>query len=282
MQPIYKGGNKLKTDPASYRGIYLQSFSRAYSYTDWHMTRSPPTNWARGQADRPTTPSIPSSPLSTKIPQNWTQRESPTYVAFLDYSTAYPSVNRGRLAIQLYQFNIVGNMWHHLCNRFNSVKLRVLHQVIASHQTVPILRGLPEGIRLSPTLFGIFAADLVNHLKQKFPHATILRNDNYLWVSGFLYVDDLCLLSTSANELQHMLNESQTWSAKARMQINAQKSKVMAFHETPAQKRKRKEKMKHTRSDSQPTYPPSFHIGATFHIYLPPPVLTPDRGGSGT
>jgi hypothetical protein len=37
MQPIYKGGNKLKTDPASYRGIYLssaQNSSRAYYYTD--------------------------------------------------------------------------------------------------------------------------------------------------------------------------------------------------------------------------------------------------------
>jgi hypothetical protein len=48
------------------------------------------------------------------------------------------------------------------------------------------------------------------------------------------------------------------------MQINALKSKVMAFHETPAQKRKRKEQIKHTRSASQPTYPPPFHILAAF------------------
>jgi len=39
------------------------------------------------------------------------------------------------------------------------------------------------------------------------------------------------------------------------MQINAQKSKVMAFHETPAQKRKCKEQVKRKRSDSLPTYP---------------------------
>ena len=61
-----------------------------------------------------------------------------------------------------------------------------------------------------------------------------------------------------------MLHECQTWSEKARMQINAQKSKVMAFHETPAQKRKRKEQIKHTRSASQPTYSPPFHILAAF------------------
>ena len=115
---------------------------------------------------------------------------------------------------------------------------------------------------MSPTLFGHFAADLVNHLKRKFPDATILHKGQHLWVGGFLYVDVLCLLSTSADELHRMLHECQTWSEKARIQINAQQSKVMAFHETPAQKRKRKEQIKHTRSASQPTYPPSFHIAA--------------------
>ena len=155
-------------------------------------------------------------------------------------------------------------MWHQLCNRFQRVKLRVLHPDIAPHQTVPILRGLPEGSRLSPTLFGLFAADLVNHLKRKFPDATILHKGQHLWVGGFLYVDDLCLLSTSADELQRMLHECQTWSKKAWMQINAQKSKVMAFHETPAQKRKRKEQNKQKSPASQPTYPPSFHILAAF------------------
>jgi hypothetical protein len=58
--------------------------------------------------------------------------------------------------------------WHHLCARFSKVKIRVLHPGIAFHHTVPILRGLPKGSRLSPTLFGIFAADLVNHLKEQF------------------------------------------------------------------------------------------------------------------
>jgi hypothetical protein len=64
-----------------------------------------------------------------------------------------------------------------------------------------------------------------------------------------------------------MLNECQTWSEKARVQINSQKSKVMAYHETSAQKRKRKEQVKRQRPDSLPTYPPSFHIQAAFPPY---------------
>jgi hypothetical protein len=276
MQPIYKGGNKLKTDPASYRGIYLSSalaklfegilLHRLTQYTEAHDTLT--SNQLVTWPGRQTHDAIYS--LLAIIQRNSIQLESPTYVAFLDYSTAYPSVHRGRLASLLHQFNIVGKMWHHLCARFNSVNLRVLHPGIAPHQTVPILRGLPEGSRLSPTLFGIFAADLVNHLnvtlQREFPEATILHNNQHLWVGGFLYVDDLCLLSTSAIELQHMLNECQTWSEKARMQINDQTSKVMAFHETPAQKQKRKEHVKRRRFDSLVTYPQT----STFWHPFPP------------
>jgi hypothetical protein len=51
MKPIYKGGNKLKTDPASYRGIYLSSalaklfegllLHRLTQYTEAHDTLTP-------------------------------------------------------------------------------------------------------------------------------------------------------------------------------------------------------------------------------------------------
>ena len=41
---------------------------------------------------------------------------------------------------------------------------------------VDVLRGLPEGSRLSPTLFGIFVADLVHELRAKFPHIYIWGN----------------------------------------------------------------------------------------------------------
>ena len=159
-------------------------------------------------------------------------------------------------------------MWHHLCARFNSARIRVLHPHIPPHQTLPVLRGLPEGSRLSPTLFGIFVADLIHHLKIKFPNSTIHHNGQPLWIGGFLYVDDLCLISTSAEELQQMLTECQTWSEpeKARMQLNGQKSKVVAFHETTKQKKKRKAPIKSTRKQtgSPTTYPSSFHILSSF------------------
>ena len=129
MQPIYKDGNKLKTDPASYRGIYLSSalaklfegllLHRLTQYTEAHETL---TSNQLGTRPGLQTHDVIYSLLAI-IQRNSTLSDSPTYVAFLDYSTAYPSVHRGRLAVLLYQFNIVGKMCHHLCNRFQSVKL---------------------------------------------------------------------------------------------------------------------------------------------------------------
>jgi len=58
----------------------------------------------------------------------------------------------------------------------------------------------------------------------------ILYVDGLCLISGgILYVDGLCLISTDAHELQLMINTCQTWIEKARMQLNADKTKVMCF-----------------------------------------------------
>jgi len=104
----------------------------------------------------------------------------------------------------------VGRIWKHLRERFHIVKVRVLHPRIPKRSSVDILRGVPEGSRLSPTLFGIFVADLIHELKVQFPNATLTHDGGVRWIGEILYVDDLCLISTDALELQMMINTSQT------------------------------------------------------------------------
>ena len=144
-------------------------------------------------------------------------------------------------------------MRHHLRARVDKIKLRVLHPGISAHRTVDILRGVPEGSRLSPTLFGIFVADLVHELTAKFPEVIYLRHQPpnphtlrpgstaHICIGGLLYVDELTLMSTSPRELQSMstcprelqsmLNACQHWSIRNRMQINTGKTKIMACFE---------------------------------------------------
>ena len=70
-------------------------------------------------------------------------------------------------------------MWKHLREKFQIVKVRVLHQRLSNNSSVAILRGVPEDSRLSPTLFGIFVADLIHELKENFPNATITHNGGF-------------------------------------------------------------------------------------------------------
>ena len=66
-----------------------------------------------------------------------------------------------------------------------------------------------------------------------------------------------------------MINTCQTWSEKARMQLNASKTKVMCFHETTQARatRKRPRVKKGTR-----TWPAPFHILSMFPDCTNPPL----------
>ena len=108
----------------------------------------------------------------------------------------------------------------------------------------------------------------------KFPNASISTSrhpplahtsgsQSQIWIGGLLYVDDLALISTCPRELQEMLHACQLWSIRNRMQINTEKTKMMAFFETPATLR-----LRGGRHQPSPSLPP-------FHIYAPYPSLHP-------
>ena len=74
-------------------------------------------------------------------------------------------------------------------------------------------------------------------------------------------MDDLCLISTNAKEVQDMIHVCQMWSEKARMKMNADKLKIMAFHETAQQKNARK---KPTKKGDQNIHPAPFHLLSSY------------------
>jgi hypothetical protein len=187
-------------------------------------------------------------------------------LAFIDYTTAYPSVHRDKLAEELHKHNIKGQMWKHLVERFREVNIRVLHPHIPANALVKILRGLPEGSLLSQTLFGILVADLILQLKSQFPHCSITHRGTASWIGGFLYVDDLCLIATSETELQRMLQACQEWSEKSRIQINTDKTKIMGFHEEAAAKKLRTSPIGPTYNNVRVTvtYQTPFYILSSF------------------
>ena len=87
--------------------------------------------------------------------------------------------------------------------------MRVLRELIDQNNEVDILRDLPEGNQLSPTLFGTCVPELILELRTKFPllqFPQITSIDNLNWIGAFLYVDDMVLIVRSPGQLQSMID----------------------------------------------------------------------------
>jgi len=156
LQTIYKGHNKDKTDPTSYRGIYLNDALAKHFEglliprltTHKELLNTLTYNQLGTKPDTRTHDAIYS--LFAIIQHNKYTLENPTYVAFIDYSTAYSSVHRDGLSSTLLKNDIRGNMWHHLRARFDKIKVRVLHPGISARYTVDVLRGIKESPKSDP------------------------------------------------------------------------------------------------------------------------------------
>jgi len=84
---------------------------------------------------------------------------------------------------------------------------------------------------------------VIHEHQTKLPHATVnvapgLCNNGLtqIWIRGLLkfMLMTLLSLSTFPRELEPMLHTCQEWSVRNRAQIYTQKTKVMAFFETPS------------------------------------------------
>ena len=177
VQPIHKGDAKPRVDPASYRGIYLTCMTtklfedilneRLTDFTTQHDTLTPyQFSSKKGHQTQDAIYAV----LAT-IRNNQQFDKSPTYCAFIDFSTAYPSVHRNRLTNIHNDSKIPGKVWRLLTSTYHLLQVRVLHPLLGPDRFTPILRGLLEGSRLSPTPFGIFMAELLRTLQKEFPHA---------------------------------------------------------------------------------------------------------------
>ena len=216
-----KGQEKDKMDPASYRGIYLSSatakmyegllIARITQYTERLNTLT--DNQIGTRSRRQIHDAIYS--LLSIIQFNWHCKDLPTYVAFIDYTTAHPSVHRDSLYYHLHSCcSIRGHMWHQIRARLSKILVRVLHPNISRdtvhHYPSGASGGLPP--QPNPLRNRTVAADLIRFLRAEFPDATISHAppqptplgtapSTTIWVESLFYIDDLCLMSTCPHEL---------------------------------------------------------------------------------
>jgi hypothetical protein len=111
--------------------------------------------------------------LTQTILSNITLNHKSSYVAFIDFKTAFPNTCRPALWEAVHDLGIQGKLWRNLQSLYTHTKGRVLHPLIKETDTYDINIGLLEGSRLSPILYAFFANSLLTRLQSKFPNIKI-------------------------------------------------------------------------------------------------------------
>jgi len=205
MQPIYKGGGKDRHCHSSYRSIYLLNTltklfeglieSRLSQFTEKYDTLT------SAQQGSHTSRQIHDAIYAVVFPA--------TVASSTSLQHTPPSTEPDEPAPSKTTTSQERSGTSSKDTPEKSVRIRVLNALIETSDEVDILRGLPEGSRLSPTVFGICAAELIHELRIKFPELKfdeITSIDDFNWIGAFLYVDDMVLIARSATQLQHMID----------------------------------------------------------------------------
>ncbi|XP_048743557.2 uncharacterized protein LOC125656974 [Ostrea edulis] len=155
------------------------------------------------------------------------QNNKNLYVAFIDLKKCFDFVDRDMMLYKLLLNDINGKMYNSIKNIYQSSEscVRVNGKLT---NWFSCKTGVKQGDNLSPTLFSIFANDLVHEINSLDVGVNIADEK----LSVLLYEDDIALIAKTPEELQCMLQKLHNWCRRWRVLINTEKSKCMHFRKT--------------------------------------------------
>ena len=216
-------------DPLSYRGITLTSAVYKLFYTilnnrlsKWENEHSVLADNQNGfRKHRSTTDHVISL---TSIIETRKLYKKNTFVAFIDFTKAYDSINRGILFTKLSDLGISGLMYKALLAIYANVRCAVRINGSLT-EWFDVTCGLKQGCSLSSILFNLCINDLITRINSLGTGIDI----NGEKVSILVYADDVVLLVENEADLQQLLQELHNWCETNRLEINTKQVKSYAF-----------------------------------------------------
>lgn len=249
---LHKGGTKSKFDLDSYRPISLIScIGKAFTML-----------WLP-RLEKQLRPHLPSEqagfmPKSGSVEALWTIRAlvgthvdaeqgNRAYSCFADTATAFDTVWRDGLYFILYSYGVRGKMLR-MVKAWHDGATAIGLWYSAKSNRIQFSQGVRQGCVIAPLLYVCFVSPLIGHSPPSQDHGRpdlltkafeggldpadglkVITHAASIAMSAGLYVDDVCLLSPSADALQRNLHRYDAYARKWRYQLNADKFHVVPF-----------------------------------------------------
>ena len=226
---LYKGGNKRKDDPNSYRAITLTSallklFERLL-YKRILQTIDAPLNPLQGGFQKNMGCNMTSFILQESI-YYANENNSKLYTCFLDAQKAFDKVWHNGLLIKLHEMGLDLYLWKLIVTLHSDLYSYVLFRGFMSPR-FQIHRGTRQGGVLSPYLFLCFINELLDELCDSNLGLTV----NGINLTCPSVADDMLLQSLTKNGLQMLINICVAYFKKWRLVYNVLKCLVIVFNE---------------------------------------------------
>jgi hypothetical protein len=168
-----------------------------------------------------------------------------SYVAFIDFRTAFPSTFKPLVWTRLAEAGVRGHLWRVTKQLYTHARSRVAHPEIPPGEFFHIPQGLREGSKLSPLLFNLavndMEAELLKHSGSlghfgiprysKVHHST--QHPNNVRTSVWQYADDVALITSSESDLKRLLEKMAVYCYQRGLTINYDKSHYMVISKDP-------------------------------------------------
>ncbi len=158
-----------------------------------------------------------------------TTRRTPLHTAFVDLKKAFPSVGRQSLINKFSTLGVSDKMLRILGRLYSNDSFSLLLGAASTDTRFKVTNGVHEGSPLSPLLFILYVAGLVNFLRSTGAAEGGIRLPDGSKITCIMYADDILLIATSAAALQKMIDDTCNFFQQAGMTVNPSKSDVVIF-----------------------------------------------------
>ncbi len=231
--PIYKGGNKIKSSPDSYRPVCLLScilkvFEKLLlSRLQTHVLTSDIFPNPLQQGFQSGLGCLTASFIFQETIFHNLELHSNVYAAFLDSRKAFDTVWRKALMYKLFKLKVTGKAWCIIDDLYTNTE-----SAVVMNQCKSRFFSVNEGVRQDGILSGMLYLVFINDLLTELEKCNAKMGVDYITSCAPCLADDIVCLANSPVKLQQMLNICSSYASKWRFQFSASKSYIMCFCQT--------------------------------------------------